>query len=133
MLRDEYRVAAIRRLLAVLVRVGGREPLSNELVRVPAYGVGSAELSDRSVAAGEMESRTERLLGQPIQPSIDLLRPHEADATGVASRSGDDDEADLLELLDVGVAGLRNGPPRSTKEVQIALGRRRRSAQDLLQ
>src|SRR4051812_32143846 len=51
--------------------------------------------------------------------------------TGRSSRR--DDEADLLELLDVGVAGFGDGALESAEQVEIALRRRRGSAQDLVE
>jgi hypothetical protein len=76
-LRDEHRVPAIRRLLAVIARMGRRESLTDELMRMTSYGVRPAQLRYRTVAAIEMEAGTEWLHSQPVQPCSDVVGRHE--------------------------------------------------------
>src|SRR5689334_6653083 len=60
-LGDEHGVAAVRGLLAVLVRLGGSELLGDEIVRVGSDGVHAAQLDGRAVAGVEVE-----LLAEPL-------------------------------------------------------------------
>ena len=77
MLRDEYRVAAVGRLLAVLGRMGGSKSLLDQLESVPAYGLRPAQLGDGAVATAQLEARPKRLRSQPVQQCVDAVRGHE--------------------------------------------------------
>ena len=74
MLGHEHGVPSIGRLLAVLVRMGRRQPLLDQLICVPAYGLGTAQLCDGAVASGQTKPRTKRLRRQPIKPCVDVPR-----------------------------------------------------------
>ena len=60
-LGDEDRVATVRGLLAVLVRLGGGQALSDELAGVPPDGGRAVQLGGGAVAATQVELRAERV------------------------------------------------------------------------
>ena len=77
MLRDEYRVASIGRLLPVLHGMGRGESLLDQLVRVLTYGLRPTQLSDGTVATPQPEPRPKRLRGQPVEPCVDVVAGHD--------------------------------------------------------
>src|SRR5690242_17848105 len=79
-LGDEHGVAAVRRLLAVLVGRRGSEPRGQELLGVSAHGLHAAELDRRGLTVAEVELRAERLPGQPLECRVDRHRALESRA-----------------------------------------------------
>jgi len=75
-LRDEDRVTSVGRLLAVLDRMRGREPLRDQLLRVTAYGLRPAKLRNRAVTTTQTEPRTKGLCGETAQPRVDVVSRH---------------------------------------------------------
>src|SRR4051794_35318891 len=56
---DEHGMSAVRRLLAVLVRLGRRQLLRDQVMRVPPDGLDATKLDRRLVTGVQMELRPE--------------------------------------------------------------------------
>lgn len=65
MLCDEHGMAAVGRLLAVVSRLGRREPAFDQLLRVLAHYGDPAQVNDRSVSTAEAERGPEVVLTDP--------------------------------------------------------------------
>src|SRR4051794_6211496 len=70
-LRDEDGVAAVGRLLAVLVRVRGREALRDDVGRVEAQRRRAAQLGEAAVAPAQVELRAERVPRDRVDALVD--------------------------------------------------------------
>jgi hypothetical protein len=82
-LRDEHRMAAVRRLLAVLVRLRGSERPGDEVMGVASDHLHATQLDGRAVAGVEVE-----LLAEALTPDAgDALVDGHAD-TGAAGGAG---------------------------------------------
>jgi hypothetical protein len=73
-LGDEDGVAAVGRLLAVLVRLGRCDALADDLPRVLPEPGRAVELGQAPVAAAQVELPAERLPGEALQPGVDRVR-----------------------------------------------------------
>ena len=87
MLGDEDGMAAVRRLLAVLGRRGGREPLRDQLVRMPAQALRAVQLREAPVSAAEVEPRAEVMPTDPVDAAVDRVAQSGSTTTTGISRS----------------------------------------------
>jgi len=86
-LGDEDRMAAVRRLLAVLGRLGGGEPLRDQLVRMPAQALRPVQLREPPVSAAEAELRAEVVPADPVDAAVDRVAQTGSTTTTGISRS----------------------------------------------
>lgn len=76
MLGNEDGVAAIGRLLAVLERRGGREALDDQVIRVGADRLATAQLDERCIPPAQVEPRAKTLAGERVQSGVDRVPAH---------------------------------------------------------
>lgn len=74
MLGHENGVAAVRSLLAVVVRLGRRQPLGDEIVGVPPQGGRVTQLGLDSLGAAQMELRAKRAPREGVQSLVERVR-----------------------------------------------------------
>jgi hypothetical protein len=68
----EDRVVAVRGLLAVVARLGRRQPLGNDLRGVGPHRLRTAQLSRGPLAPAQVEPPPERSRARAVDPVIDL-------------------------------------------------------------
>lgn len=72
-LGHEDRVVAVRGLPAVVARLGGREPLRNDLCGVSTHGLRTAQLSRGPLAPPQVEPLPEWSRARAVDSVIDLI------------------------------------------------------------
>src|SRR4051812_10621388 len=83
-LGHEDRVVAVRRLPAVVARLGRRQPLRDDLRGVSTHRLRAAQLSRGSLAPAQVEPPPERARARAVDPVIDLGGVGHAASLGAA-------------------------------------------------